>query len=376
MCKLGVPSRVISSMPIVSLLTSISLIAISQFVLVSAVITQDNQNDITVTGLVIINDKTFRATCNCPANVNSLENMIYLSRGLCYPSKMKVRTHGNLDHEEYDSVLKEMRIIPHEDFRSVDEVSLSAMDPRVKGKAMYAPGGDLGLFTIAMMVVYESRGTPTQMTVTNLLKQFVRQLPANRQFRHATDEHAIELLKQAMNWEVIDLHNVEKQYQQKMKDAIADGAMGDPFFVYMMRKFNNDPTKKKIVVLCVHAFLEVLWDKTDSIWERMVIQMLEGDAKPTSLVELSVSKGCELAKMAPLVKTQAGSIPLLIYTEFAANVRKREMAAFIYSQQDPTYRTVAVDDLLSHVDKLTHTLMEGFAMQQLGKVRYYNLTYV
>ncbi|GFE53751.1 hypothetical protein protein, putative [Babesia ovis] len=346
-------------------------IAISQTIVALAAVGnyEERQNEVTVTGLVVIKDQTYRATCNCPTSVNSLENMIYLSRGLCYPSKVKIRAHGSHDAKEYKLLLAEMKLLPHEDFKSVSTLPLSAMDARVQGKSFYAPGGDLGIFTIAMLNIYEGKGIPTQQTVTNLLRQFVRQMPEGRQFRHATDDNAMETVRKALNWEVMDLSNIDTQYQPKVKEAVADGAMGDPFFAFILRKFNNDPVKKKIIVQCVHAFLEILWDKSDAIWEQMVIQLLQGESKPQALVELSVSKGCELARMAPQVETKTENMQLLVYTEFAANYRKKEVTTFLYNQMEPQKRTIPLDEILQHLDKLTHALIEGF-----GKYPSYDLT--
>ncbi|ORM39668.1 uncharacterized protein BXIN_0066 [Babesia sp. Xinjiang] len=337
-------------------------IALSQYILAFAAarVQREAQNENTVTGIVVIRDQTYRATCNCPANVNSLENMVYLSRGLCYPSKIKVRTHGKHDDDEYKLLLNSMQFIPHEDFKNVENMPLSAMDGRVEGKSFYAPGGDLGIFTIAMINMYEGDGIPTQTTVTNTLRQFVRQMPEGRQFRHATDENAIENIRKALNWEVVDLTNIDTQYQSKVKDVTAAGALGDPFFAFMLHKFHSDPVKKKIIVACVHAFLEILWDKTDLLWEQIVLQLLKGEPKPRALVEVSVAKGCEIARMAPQVITNITDNQFLIYTEFATNYRKKEIAAFLYNRQDPKKHTMPLDEVIQHLDKLTHALTEEF----------------
>ncbi|GBE59675.1 hypothetical protein BOVATA_011680 [Babesia ovata] len=337
-----------------------ALVILSQIAIAAPGNKKQQQDDITVTGLVVIKDKTYRATCNCPAHVKSLENMIYISRGLCYPSKVKVRTHGAHDPDEYKMLVDGMHLIPHEDFTSVHQHPLSAMDGRLKGKAFYAPGGDLGIFILAMLNMYENDGIPTQKTVTNMLREYIRQISNGRDFRHAVDEKSLESIRNALKWELIDLTNIDPPHQKAVKDAISAGAYGNPFLNFLVRKFRSNPSKKTIVVECINAFFEIVWDKSDSIWERMVVQLLEGEHKPRALVELSVSKGCELARMAPLVTAKVEDMQLLIYTEFAANYRKREVATFIYNQQDTRKRTLPLDEVLQHLDKLTHTVTEEF----------------
>ncbi|GIX66103.1 uncharacterized protein BcabD6B2_55390 [Babesia caballi] len=373
----------------------IALIAISQVAAAAAGGKKERQDDATVTGLVVINDKTYRATCNCPSHVDSLENMIYLSRGLwyasmrpyeqrrSYPSKVKIRTHGTYRPEEHKLVRDTMQLLPQEDFKNVRESPLSPMDGRVTGKSFYAPGGDLGVFTMAMLNMYEGNGTPTQETATALLRQYLRQLPEGRLFRHATDDKALEAIRKALKWEVLDLANVDPQHRRQVNDAIAGGAIGDPFLSFLVRRFNNQPSKKsrpssvhrnantEIVLACITAFLEIAWDKTDATWERTVLQVLHGEHAPQALVEISVSKGCELARLAPQVPTRAGEMQLLVYSECAANLRKREVAAFLYNQQEPRKRAAPLDEVMQHLDKLApakHERRRSLAAAHLAQI--------
>lgn len=337
----------------------------------------DKKGENVVTGIVAIEDRKYRVACNCPHNVQSLENMIYLSRGLCHPSKIKVRTNGHSDLEEFKLIHNVFRLLPHEDFKNVAMFHIASMDGRVKGKNFYAPGGDLGLFTVSMLNHYSGGSIPNQEAVTSFLRQYVKQLPEGRAFYHATDSKAIDTIRTGLEWEIIDITNIDKTYQKRVKELLNLGAHGDPFMKFLIDKYHNYPEKKNLVLFCINAFFEVVWDKEDSAWENLILEILEGDISPSAVVEVSVSKGCQLSRMVPQVPAAMDSKhQLLIYTEAAANQRKGEMATYLYKQHVQRDRNIPLDELVQHLDKLVHTLMEEFVSRNVDVLRFYNITFV
>lgn len=332
------------------------------------------QHEYAVTGLVTINGKTYRATCNCPSNVRSLEDMVCRSRGLCHPSKIKIRVHGPHDPGEYKLVRDAFRLLPHEDFRDVGKFPLASMDGRVSGKAYYAPGGDLGLFIMTMLNHYDGASIPDQETVTGLLRQYIRQLPEGRGFYHATDTNALETIRKGLQWELLDITNIEDEHREKVKELIALGAHGDPFMKFLANRFRNHPAKKKLVLFGINAFFEIIWNKEDRLWEQLILELLEGCSCPSAVVEVSVSKGCELARMVPQVPARVGDKQLLIYTELAGNQRKKEMATFLHRQHLDKQRNAPLDEVVQHLDKFVHTLMEEFVSSNLDILHFYNVT--
>lgn len=133
---------------------------------------------------------------------------------------------------------------------------------------------------------------------------------------------------------------------------------------FLVERYHNVPAKKRglchysphceleLVLMCINAFFEVIWDKEDETWEQLVLEVLEGETEPAAVVEISVSKGCQLARTVPQVHAKVGGKQLLIYTELAGDHRKREIATYLFNQQDPRQRKFQLDEVLQHLDKL------------------------
>ncbi|UKJ87839.2 hypothetical protein MACJ_000279 [Theileria orientalis] len=172
-----------------------------------------------VSGYVKIADKMFRATCNCPSHIKSLEDMVYRSKTLCRPSKIKVRTHGVKDQPDAE-VIETFKYLPPKDFVYITEQHFSAMDGRSSHKSYYCPGGDLGMFVDVLLNMFETTDKLSESVITDMMKEYLKTLPDNTKFYHSTDQSSLDSMCKSLQWEVMDLYNIDHTNQNKVKNIL------------------------------------------------------------------------------------------------------------------------------------------------------------
>ncbi|BAM38854.1 conserved hypothetical protein [Theileria orientalis strain Shintoku] len=289
---------------------------------------QIKNETVDVSGYVKIADKMFRATCNCPSHIKSLEEMVYRSKTLCRPSKIKVRTHGVKEKADAE-VIQAFKYLPPKDFVYIAEQHFSTMDGRSSHKSYYCPGGDLGMLVEVLLNMFETTEKLSESVITEMMKEYLKTLPENTKFYHSTDQSSVENMCKSLEWEVIDLHNIDHTNQNKVKNILIQN-IGDYYIKYLYELYRNDPVKNRIIIWTVWAYFNILWDKSEELNEKLFFEILHGNYNPQLLIEISISHGCEIYGIFPKVESRVGDRQFLVFSEYSANVRKNEVSRFVY----------------------------------------------
>ncbi|AFZ80240.1 hypothetical protein BEWA_030930 [Theileria equi strain WA] len=336
--------------------------------------TEDSTGNISVTGYINIKNETYRATCNCPSHIETLENMVYRNKGLCQPSKLKVRSHNVIPSDKYSVIYNIFKRIPLDDFVEIKDTHISSMDGRITKKSLFSPGGDLGLFIQTLFIMFNGQASSEDM-VTNLMRQYVQSMPPKSKFSHATDEDAISDICKALQWDSIDLTNINSSYQLQVKELITK-YYGDRYLQFLSQVYRDNPEKNStfkalghgaigLIIHSVNAFYNILWDKNDQTWEKMKLDILHGEFKPEFIVEISVSRGCELAEKSPIITPKVDNKQILVYTEYAANIKRKNIATFIYKSPDLKTRSHTFDEILLQLDRYGKYIVKNIYSFQL-----------
>ncbi|EAN33594.1 hypothetical protein TpMuguga_01g00350 [Theileria parva strain Muguga] len=274
---------------------------------------------IDVSGYVKISDKLYRATCNCPSHIKSLQDMIYRTNTLCRPSKIKVRTH-NCDQVDKE-IIDNFMYIPPNDFVYISEHHLSPMDSRNSSKSFFCPGGDLGMFMGVLMNIFKynnNNNLLSESVVTDILKDYLMTLSENVNFYYNIDETALNNMKSALNWDMIDLYNINFNYHDIVKKLLIEN-ISDQYIKYLYELYDN----KQIIIWSIYSFFNLLWDKSS---EKLRINTYPaGPQNPSVFIKVDVNFGCEMAEVFPLLDAPLKDKPLLIYSELPMIVKRNNL---------------------------------------------------
>ncbi|XP_954384.1 uncharacterized protein TA21120 [Theileria annulata] len=331
---------------------------------------------IDVSGYVKISDKLYRATCNCPSQIKSLQDMIYRTNTLCRPSKIKVRTH-NCDQVDQE-IIDNFKYIPPNDFVYISEHHLSAMDARESSKSFFCPGGDLGMFMEVVMNVfkYNNNNMLSESVVTDILKNYLLNLSENVNFYYNIDETALNNIKSALNWDMIDLYNIDYKYHETVKKLTIEN-ISDQYIKYLYELHDN----KQIVIWSIYSFFNLLWDKSS---EKLRINVYPAALQnPSVFIKVDVNFGCEMAEVFPLLDAPIKDKQMLIYSELPMIVKRNVLVKQIRDKFN-----LGIDDinliynnlynvnfsLLNNFRKLTCSL--NSLVKRFHNMKYYNILYV
>ncbi|KAK2197325.1 hypothetical protein BdWA1_000324 [Babesia duncani] len=240
------------------------------------------------------------------------------------PSKVKVKSHGVNVANRDKELMEHFSLIPLQDLKPLEEFHMSCMDGRSDEKGFYTPGGDLGIFIHTLLVMHKGGEMPSEESVTNLLKQYIQSMPENRRFCHCTDQATLEHLRSRLKWvkfcgslkiistqDAIDLENIDISNRSKIKSLI------------------------------------------------LSVPVLKREYTPRALIEVAVSKGCEITHKAPILVPRVQDKQYLIYTDHASNQRIRDVATALckFAGNDK----IVLDDLIYKIEKYTHVQIENFS---------------
>ena len=70
----------------------------------------------------------------------------------------------------------------------------------------------------------------------------------------------------------------------------------------LLEKWHKFSVRKELVVHCIHAFFEILWDKTamPPVWQKLRLVTVEGQSQEKAFVKIDVSADCIVNRVAPL----------------------------------------------------------------------------
>ena len=197
------------------------------------------------------------------------------------------------------------------------------------------PGGDLAEFVVAL-AVYEGMAlvTLTEPAVLALLRKFLS-VSNKRTFYFHTERSSLEEIARLMRLDYLDVRLPEKDQRQRLLTELTyPGQNGCRHFRHMLAYPGEYEVRRELVVACIAAFFELLWDRDDpsQLWKRLRLVVFTEDREKAQEQAVTFIKGyqeCIDYGIAPLIPPRRGRMPVAVLHKQAAALMRSEMADWI-----------------------------------------------
>ena len=209
----------------------------------------------------------------------------------------------------------------------------SAVEGRTSHPILGTPGGDLGEWLIALSI-YEgmTNHENTLSDVKRLLREYLR-YTTKMSFYYNTDRTSTEKIGKIMSLDRLDLTETPMNddiKQQLLHELVQASNVGSEHFRMLLEKWHKFNVRKELVVHCIHAFFEILWDKTamPPVWQKLRLVTVEGQSQEKAFVKIDVSADCIVNQVAPLLRPRKEDASIYVAHHTSATIFRKEIADF------------------------------------------------
>ena len=209
----------------------------------------------------------------------------------------------------------------------------SAVEGRTSHPILGTPGGDhLGEWLIALSI-YEgmTNHENTLSDVKRLLREYLR-YTTTMSFYYNTDRTSTEKIGKIMSLDRLDLTETPMNddiKQQLLHELVQASNVGSEHFRMLLEKWHKFNVRKELVVHCIHAFFEILWDKTamPPVAEAAP-RHRRGPVPGKGLRQDHVSADCIVNQVAPLLRPRKEDASIYVAHHTSATIFRKEIADF------------------------------------------------
>ncbi|CDW91600.1 UNKNOWN [Stylonychia lemnae] len=172
------------------------------------------------------------------------------------------------------------------------ENGFKSLDGRISGTYLATPGGDSGEFILGLQIYQEMKLTTngevhlTQAKVKNLLREYLSYMKQDR-FYMATDDQALSHIQKQLAFIGLDIQNPKVKLQSDILKVISQPEnQGDLHLKLLLTQPQSYSINKTLVEYFIQSYYQILWDKTDPIYNKLILDVLAGDHNEQAFVEI------------------------------------------------------------------------------------------
>lgn len=270
----------------------------------------------------------------------------------------------------------------------IANVSFSCLDDRSIEPTLATPGGDLGEFVLATASYYEEKDgahgdQPSQEMIDSLLEKYLDTIPPSRPIILCTDASAIKQLEEELAAGALDLTAPSNQAKSAglLEKLTLPENQGDSHFRLLLKQPEWFQLNRDLVPKVLRSFYTLLWEQEQDSSSRLhasaklKLKVLSGEPNPQAFLEVTCSGRCKAKGMAPMLRPQEGSEPVLISTMEAASFRRKELAGFFAKVSRSTPRKISPDRLHKRIEKHGWLALETTGSRIASGLPFYSMTY-
>mgnify|MGYP007072267663 CR=1 FL=1 len=248
-----------------------------------------------------------------------------------------------------------------------DDHFFSDLDGRITYKVLGAPGGDVGEFIAALLVLDKAR--PDYLTAEMVLELFQERLSqfTRDKFHYQTDVVAVRRWGEATQVE----HPLAPTQPEEISKLVSESSEYDHVGSPHLRGLLVEPKYAGIAAAVIEAFFTVYFDTSHPLRPLLLVSTLDGPrrkdtgvviiATGTKTAVVGATPGC--AQAAPLVRPNNGKTRMMVYHRTAAQLRRKNLASFIATkhpagEDGASVLFNAIDDLAEKLFR--HTMATEF----------------
>jgi len=239
----------------------------------------------------------------------------------------------------------------------------SDIDGRSTEKMLSTPGGDLGEFLLAVSVFEDTTKTEVDVeTATGLLQSYLKSSTRSKFFFN-TAEKELTNLTSTIGCGNLKLSDPPGMYKKALlKGMVSPGNVGNRHFKNMLAMPEAFETKAKTVGTVIQAFHLLMWNKTDSVHEKLTYALYKGAPKEKAFVNIESSQICLDEGLAPLISSSTCSANMFLNHPEAV-IKMRLELAHLFAKKN---NKVMAAELLNKMQKGVMQLAKTAAIMLKG----------
>lgn len=297
-----------------------------------------------------------------PRGVEQAESLLLASQGILKQFAGDAGVFGNgripilAPRVSISAVLREpYRLQFVED---ADDHFFSDLDGRITYKVLGAPGGDIGEFIAALLVLDKAR--PGYLTAAMVLQLFQERLSqfTRDKFHYQTDMNAVRRWGEATQVE----HPLAPTQPEEISKLVSQSSEHDHVGSSHLRGLLVEPKYANIAAAVIEAFFTVYFDTGHPLRPLLLVSTVDGPRrKDTGLVIIATGTKTAVvgatpacAQAAPLVRPDNGENRMMVYHRTAAQLRRKSLASFVALKHPAGVNSASV--LFNAIDDLAEKL--------------------
>eukprot|EP00820_Chromera_velia_P024633 Cvel_33241.t1-p1 / transcript=Cvel_33241.t1 / gene=Cvel_33241 / organism=Chromera_velia_CCMP2878 / gene_product=hypothetical protein / transcript_product=hypothetical protein / location=Cvel_scaffold5351:2322-3154(-) / protein_length=221 / sequence_SO=supercontig / SO=protein_coding / is_pseudo=false len=166
------------------------------------------------------------------------------------------------------------------------------------------------------------------------LEKYLATVPSKRKFVACTDEEATtEFLKNDIDGDSLADLGDEDQQTAALELLKKPVAHGDRHLKNLLAAPAEYGVRAGLVHAALRAFFKIKWNPSNPLSERLRLDILDGKVSDSSaFIVVKNTKDCDMAGISTKVPAKVANISAIVYSQTAADLRRREIASFLASQ--------------------------------------------
>ena len=186
------------------------------------------------------------------------------------------------------------------------------------------------------LAVYEGMAllTLTEPMVLGLLRKFLA-ASSKRTFYFSTERSSLEEIARLMRLDFLDVRLPDKEQRQRLLTELTyPGQNGCRHFRFMLAYPGEYEVRRELVVACIAAYFELLWDRDDSaqLWKRLRLVVFTEEkekAQEQAIVFVKGYQECVDYGVAPLIPPRRGRMPVALVHKQAVALLRQELSEWL-----------------------------------------------